>query len=571
MIEISTISARKLPIPHGCEFHFIVTASIGDASVSSAPVKPVLDHRLGSSVTFREPLVLPCYVDGSVVDLRTFGITVQFRSVCGTMHLGSAVCRVTKQWVPVVPSGEAMVSFFLSEPVPLTHAAPDSMPFKQRPATAGPAVRTGAPGTTSSVPRTDREDAVPLTSEYSGTLAVHLRGISGLAIPTSTPVSVYVVAQFAMMEVHSTAIEVIPESDGHRGAWGEGPNQVVTFEVLPSNISRILTLSVFGAWIRAGSAASVASGSGGPHHLLGLAKLDVPTNLGGENQRFATSVAISGHPRSKLDVEVVLTYLKPRKEGAGGRPLSAYPRRNPATSGSGEFSKQLAPLPASSLAPTAPQDEDEVILDGAPALQSSGATAAKLRSKVVAGKKAWDESPSDAFTSFQAALMAKLEESISSAVGAACTKILERLGSLEQRVARTEEMLAQTRPATAPSHRPGSGYSGARIPKAPSSLGGAASRPSSADSVGGAPYDVSHSIVTDAQLRAKFMEYDAKDRGFITVPQLIHFYRSNSAFGDDEDEAKILKYFDYCGLRVRSSEGVSFDDFAKVALKLAQR
>jgi hypothetical protein len=587
MIEISTISARKLPIPHGCEFHFIVTASIGEACVSSAPVKPVLDHRLGSSVTFREPLSLPCNVDGSTIDVRTFGIHLSMRSVCGTMSLGSCICRVSKQWVPVIPVGEAMISFSVGESLaivtqPLGTASSLDAAKRARPATAGPAARSSAADDVSRRPTSGNlEDmsGVAATSEYSGNLTIALKSIKGLAISTSTPVSLYVQAQFAMDEGKSSPLEVHPASDGHRGTWPSGSN--ISFDVLPSNTSRLMTLSVFGAWVRSGNdrpSSAVASGAGtGPHHLIGVCKVDVPTNLGGENQHVATTLVLSGHPRSQMEVEITLTYLKPRKEGASGRPLSAYPRRAPGASGSGDFTSS-ARGNLSSSGRQRPQnivdeDDDDVLMETSPqkidgTLNGTTPTQSKVRAKLNAGRRAWGEE-SQGTASFEAVLLARLEDSIASAVTAATNSVLERLGQLEARVQRSEELLTQLRPPTG-AQRPGSGYNtGPRIPKAPSSMSGAASRPSSADSVGG--YDVSHSIVTDSQLRTKFHEYDIKKRGLITVPQLIHFYRANSPFGDDEDETRILKYFDYCGIRVRSSEGVSFDDFARLALRLAQR
>lgn len=580
MIEISTIAARKLPIPHGCEFHFIVTASIGDACVSSAPVKPVVDHRLGSSITFREPLSLPCYVDGSIIDVRTFGINLNFRSVCGTMSLGTSICRVSKQWVPVIPVGESMISFSVGEPLAAltqSHSGTVEGAKRVRPSTAGPAVRGSALEDASRRQPTASglEDmSIMATSEYSGNLTIAFKSITGLAISTSTPVSLYVQAQFAMDEGKSPPLEVIPHSDGHRGSWPAG--SCISFDVLPSNTSRLMTLSVFGAWVRGGQdrpSATVASGSGtGPHHLVGVCRVDVPTNLGGENQHVVSTLVLSGHPRSQLEVDITLTYLKPRKEGAGGRPLSAYPRRAPGSSG--DFSTAKGTMNSGRQRPQGlvAEDDDDVLMETSPqkldSITGNTPTQSKVRAKLNAGRRAWgDEVQGSA--SFETVLLAKLEDSITSAVTAATNSVLERLGQLEARVQRSEEILTQLRPPTG-APRPGSGYSGGpRIPKAPSSLSGAASRPSSADSVGG--YDVSHSIVTDVQLRSKFHEYDTKHRGLITVPQLIHFYRANSPFGDDEDEARILKYFDYCGIRVRSSEGVSFDDFARLALRLAQR
>lgn len=575
MIEISAISARRLPIPNGCDFYFIATASIGDASVSSAPAKPVVDHRLGSSVTFRDPLVLPCYVDGSVVDIRTFGISVQIRSVCGTMHLGTAVCRVSRQWSPVVPTGEVMVSFSLSEPVTsqMPSASASENVKKQRPATAGPAVRSSALDAPAK-PAGDVPEDTSVVSEYSGMLTVQLKSIQGLSISTANPVSLYVSAQFALEETTSQTIEIIPEADGHRGKWLDGKG-TLSFELLPSNVSRIMTLSVFGAWVK-GSMANVNNGPG-PHHLLGICKVDIPTNLGGESQQFTTAPSISGHPRSRLDLSVSLTYIKPRKEGAGGRPLSAYPRRTPATAVTtvdavGPQSHHRPIVPAAS--PTKQRDENSE--DENQLRVANHTSAAKLRTKVGAGRKAWSEESIDAGGrkyAFQAALFAKLEETVQSAVNGAVAKVLERVTLLEQRVQRTEEMLGQIRPPSGQHLRPNSAYGNAKIPKAPTTILGAASRPSSADSVTGASggYDVSHSIVTDTQLRNKFNEYDIKGRGSITVPQLIQFYRANSPFGDDDDEVKILKYFEYCGIKVRSSEGVSFDEFARLALKLAQR
>ncbi|CUE77946.1 Hypothetical protein, putative [Bodo saltans] len=586
MIEISTISARKLPIPHGCEFHFIVTASIGEACVSSAPVKPVLDHRLGSSLTFREQLSLPCNVDGTTIDVRAFGIHLCIRSVCGTMSLGSCICRVSKQWVPVIPVGEAMVSFSVGESLAIvTQPLGSSLEGakRSRPSTAGPAVRSSATDDPSRRPTTgtlEEMSVVSATSEYSGSLTIGLKSIKGLAISTSTPVSLYVQAQFAMDEGKSSPLEVNPASDGHRGTWPPGSN--ISFDVLPSNTSRLMTLSVFGAWVRSGQdrpSSAVATGAGtGPHHLIGVCKVDVPTNLGGENQHVLSTLVLSGHPRSQVEVEITLTYLKPRKEGASGRPLSAYPRRAPGASGSGDFTTS-ARGNLSNSGRQRPQtitadEDDDVLMETSPqkiegSLNGSTPTQSKVRAKLNAGRRAWGEESQGGTASFETVLLARLEDSIASAVSAATNSVLERLGQLEARVQRSEELLSQLRPPTG-AQRPGSGYSaGPRIPKAPSSMSGAASRPSSADSVGG--YDVSHSIVTDSQLRTKFHEYDTKHRGLITVPQLIHFYRANSPFGDDEDEARILKYFDYCGIRVRSSEGVSFDDFARLALRLAQR
>jgi Ca2+-binding EF-hand superfamily protein len=84
-------------------------------------------------------------------------------------------------------------------------------------------------------------------------------------------------------------------------------------------------------------------------------------------------------------------------------------------------------------------------------------------------------------------------------------------------------------------------------------------------------YDVSQSIVSETQLRAKFNEFDTKGTGVMSLAQLTQFYRAGSMFGEDDDEGRVLRFFETLGIRVHSASGVTFDEFAKVALKLAAR
>lgn len=612
MIEISAIAARRLPIPSGCDLYFVATVTLGEASVSSAPAKPVVDHRLGSSIAFRDPLVLPCYVDGTIVDPRTFGLSVQIRSVCGTVHLGVAIARVSKQWYPIVPHGEVMCSFALNETLKM--ASPPIMENsdgeravnsanpqdRKRPATAGPGGARGAAVGASGGGRAvgplepanvsaqqDGFEEIVTTSAYSAVLTLTMRSISGLMIDTGAPASVYVSVQYARDERQTEPLEVIPDQYGHWGKWDD-EGYSVTFDVLPSNVTRLMTLSVLGAW-------STAEGAKGPNfrpHLLGIAKVDVPTNLGGENQTLSQRLVVSGHPRSKLDVSLSLVYNRPRKEGAGGRPLSAYPRRAPGASSPGAppSPHQAAPsrqqqLPSQSQSTNQPAVSQEE--------QAAPVASNKLRSRIGAGRNAWGDGSSSSSVpvqsggaassaqppsegmllemekAFENVLTSKLEESVVTAVNVAVARVMDRLNALEQRLARSEEAIAQLRlPPPAPSRTGSGGYN--RIPKAPGS------RPGSADSVVSGPnsapsYDVSHSIITEQQLRNKFQEYDVTQSGTISLAQLISFYKSGSAYGDDESDDRVLRYLDHCGVRIRSSEGVSFDDFAKVALRLAQR
>ena len=106
-----------------------------------------------------------------------------------------------------------------------------------------------------------------------------------------------------------------------------------------------------------------------------------------------------------------------------------------------------------------------------------------------------------------------------------------------------------------------------RRPVRVASAGG--SRPSSADSSN--PYDVSQSYVTEQQLRSKFSDYDAQGSGYMTRKQLIDFYKATNMFGADEDDDSVKRYLaGLCGDSFRN-DMITFDDFAKVALKLAQR
>ena len=587
MIQVFTVAARRLPIPIGSDKYFIATLSVGDVTVSTSPAKPVMDARLGASITFRDTLELPCPTDvGGSYDPHAVAVHIQIRSVCGSINLGAGICRVNKDWVPMVPSGEVLCGFSVH---PVLHPPPFGVPAKKRPVTAGPTTqRPGANSTSntslgvngSSLIESAQDESSAPAGEYAGELSIRFDRIIGLGLPTTLPVSLYAQVQFALEDKQSEICEAVPEGEGHAGRWRK-PGTDVTFEVLPSNLTRVVSIMLYAAEISDKQ----------KHNMIGMTKLEVQTNLGGENHREQKTLTVSGHPRSKLFVEYSLVYAKPRKEGASGRPLSAYPRRTSTSASQIAQTAATGPLPSSSSAtarvqPPLAMSEDQ--LNRQPeAAQNAAATpnsATKLRSKIGAGRKAWGsgESPdpdrsansrsSNNNTSSTAEqqqdalgrlIAEKLEERIAARVESAVAKVLERLSSLELRVQRTEEMIGQLRPP--------SGHQGAnrKIPRAPSSQG-AASRPSSADSVTG-NYDVSQSIVSEQQLRAKFAEYDTSYSGSMSLAQLIQFYRSSSMFGDEEDEGRVLKFFEAAGIKVQSTTGVTFDEFAKVALKLAAR
>lgn len=620
MLQVTTVSARRLPIPAGSDKYFIATLSVGDVTVSTAPVKPVLDARLGASVTFRDTLDLPCPIDASSSSSGMSGgpnappnvaVQIHIRSVCGSLYLGSGICRVTKQWAPMVPSGEVLCGFMLQVPVVSHPPPPVGVPSKKRPVTAGPSLQGHRPasgggssgastgGASSSAAGLSTEslldDSLPGVAggEYAGELAIKFDRVRGLGLPATAAVSLYAQVQFAQEEKQSGICEATPEGEGHAGRWPQKTGGDVVFEVLPSNLTRVVTIMMYAS---DGKAAQ-------KHNLVGIAKLDVATNLGGENHRDQKTLVLSGHPRSRLSIEYALVYSKPRKEGASGRPLSAYPRRTsgggaaPAGTGAStaSASSSVGGVPALAIAPSAvssgggaasarmpPALDDRLAARAAADEQlasSPNSSASKLRNKVGAGRKAWEDtsdasrngsgssggngSSSQQQEALGRLIAERLEERIAASVERAVSRVLDRLAQLEVRVQRTEEMIGQLRP-------PSGHHANRKVPRAPSSQG-AASRPSSADSVTGPNYDVSQSIVSEMQLRAKFAEYENAQSGLMTLAQLIHFYRAGSMFGDDDDEARVLRFFETLGIRVQCTNGITFDEFAKVALKLAAR
>jgi Ca2+-binding EF-hand superfamily protein len=86
----------------------------------------------------------------------------------------------------------------------------------------------------------------------------------------------------------------------------------------------------------------------------------------------------------------------------------------------------------------------------------------------------------------------------------------------------------------------------------------------------GTSYDVSQSLVTEAQLRSKFRELDTKGVGYITKAQTIQFYRKMSLFGAEESDAQIVRFLQkFCPHL--NDDLVTFDEFTQVSLKLAQQ
>ena len=142
---------------------------------------------------------------------------------------------------------------------------------------------------------------------------------------------------------------------------------------------------------------------------------------------------------------------------------------------------------------------------------------------------------------FSAALIHKIDLAIQNTVGQASGRGGARLDSLEQRVTESEDTLAAL---------------AARKPRATC-----------------AAMDVSGALVTDQEHRERFRELDPRRRGYITAADLVAFYRAQSPFAAEENDAAVraLLLAMMAPSHAMETDLVTLEEFSAVALQLARR
>lgn len=509
MITVDAIAGRRLPVPKGFNGTLIAVATVGDNSVTTSPQQPIFDTKLGYSVTFRERFEFPAAAR-STSDAAP-GVCVSIRSADDTLNFGETVCDETRKWFSLAPAscGEALCSFAAtpaaSAPHPLqtsglAESSIEASPQRRRPATA-----IGAPVPAWKVvnPSAGEKHHHP-EFDWSGLLRVEVRGAKGLSIPASR-VTVTPVVQFAMKERRLAEVPTTITALGHVAAV----DQVCEFDVPPRTLNSAVFVRVF--W----------SSPGRENQFCGEARFTIALDDCGGTMLTETA-EVSGNPRSALTIGYSVAYHRPQREGINGRPLSAHDRVHRhavvASNGGGDAPHSPSTSTSASAAPPAPSSQLE-----AHSVCASTAVDGPLRSTAV---------------------LDAVEQRIHAAVARAMEQVMLRLTAVEVRVTRSEERLAAMS---------SSATGGRQVPQTTTSAASGSSGSSGPSSAYG--FDVSRSMVTEAQLRERFREL-AGDVGHMTMRDLVAFYKASSPLVED-DEAMIAAFMASAGVTGLDAEVVT--------------
>jgi hypothetical protein len=670
-ILVTSITVRRVNIPPGPAKEFVATihlalttdqASSNSASslfavptlrsgssssgagaahkITTAPEKAQPDFTSGWTINFRDlNFILPLH---AMYDTRN-GVHVSVQSTCGSVQLGTANCRQSREWFFLSkPRGEVQVSFteaFGSSPglsgntnnnsssastagsslvgarpmsgaaarhAPTSSSSSDGQMISSSASGAG-----GTPILQAPVPAGNQQPSNRVLATSIGfsprqiTTAVQSRSVDFTNISVTNFMCSRDPEEYFLLQVQfagqtkqiPAALGTYDPVTGHNVTWSPKLNAFLIFDIPLYIKESVATFSLY-------RGTSLAEGL-----LAAQTSVTIDTT---EPSLDTLSLQLAG--RSVLTVTVNTRFREPQKEGAGGRPTSAFSRGGggnaPAPSvasgliGVVEARPPLGALTSSSSAgkaPTTPpaqrshgraggqrhapggnyagcdddgeDDDDGYIID-----DDDAAISPEDDTRFYRGTAAG----ASAFSADVDHLIAGLLSRVDASIAKAFAPVEQRLEEIEARVAQGEERITAYLAACAAGQQGGTssigvGGSGSISPT-PVLLG---SRPASGDSIASSSNrgysgvaftsfpEHSNPLFNESMLQAKFDGYDTHRRGYISRSQLIHFYRTHNSFAYDATDDDVMEALAELA-RNFDTEHVSFDCFCAIALKLAK-
>ena len=585
-ITIDVVSVRRISAPPHTDYDYIATIRAGNQTFLTTPARIVANAFAGQTLTFRQQIDIRL---NSSYDARR-GIVVSVGSTCGKVQFGVASCSQSREWSQLSkPRGEVQVVFTQRWDAP--SLAEGSRTRLQRPQSASlRPPRHFSDASSSSLPpygqskTTDSYSLSPPQPQMMSTSATSARQktkstpkvlvpltvrflsieLDSLAMTLDSPeVSIFFSVDFAQ-QTQQTAVKLCPfKKNGFSGCWADG---ILEFDVPVAVIDR-------NARIRLCHGTNPSDAK-----VLGECHVSLGRLVDSGDSASAFTARLPECPGCKVTITAQATHHEPLREGRNGRPKSAFTRRS-----LNEVDAPTLPMVTFAADVKTPQKRDSgqhLLRPYSPDTNSSEGEYERFKSDSSADINLDDPSEtrsqqhgnhslqqSEKSAAMRLAEEAEVERTLDAVAGAlkaalerALSPVMLRLTKLEQRISRNEEAVTQVLRSRSTFH---SGTP-AGLPLS------STSRPSSAES--GAMSTASgpgRLAVTTEELQERFAEYDVLESGFMTSQQLLDFYRSSYSFASDESEDSILQTLSgMCkGL---SEDRVTFDDFCRVALRLAK-